>query len=73
MYGVDKVLLEFIKGLDKEVFEVYVILFNDGVLVGVLEKVGVKVKVIDYLILCCKYFNFKGIFEYFGFYNCYLK
>ena len=63
MYGADKVLLELIKGLDKEAFEAHVILPNDGVLVGALEKVGAKVKVIDYPILRRKYFNPKGILE----------
>ena len=56
MYGADKVLLELIKGLDKDAFEAHVILPNDGILVGALEKVGAKVKVIDYPILRRKYF-----------------
>lgn len=60
MYGADKVLLELIKGLDKDAFEAHVILPNDGVLVGALEEVGAKVKVIDYPILRRKYFNPKG-------------
>lgn len=55
MYGADKVLLELIKGLDKDAFEAHVILPNDGVLVSALEKVGAKVKVIDYPILRRKY------------------
>ena len=42
MYGADKVLLELIKGLDKEAFEAHVILPNDGVLVGALEEIGAK-------------------------------
>ena len=61
MYGADKVLLELIKGLDKDAFEAHVILPNDGVLVAALENVGAKVKVIDYPILRRKYFNPKGI------------
>ena len=73
MYGADKVLLELIKGLDKDAFEAHVILPNDGVLVGALEDVGAKVKVIDYPILRRKYFNPKGILEYFGSYNRYSK
>lgn len=73
MYGADKVLLELIKGLDKDAFEAHVILPNDGVLVSALEKVGAKVKVIDYPILRRKYFNPKGILEYFGSYNRYSK
>ena len=44
MYGADKVLLELIKGLDKDAFEAHVILPNDGVLVSALEKVGAKGK-----------------------------
>lgn len=73
MYGADKVLLELIKGLDKDAFEAHVILPNDGVLVAALENVGAKVKVIDYPILRRKYFNPKGILEYFGSYNRYSK
>lgn len=73
MYGADKVLLELIKGLDKDAFEAHVILPNDGVLVDALKKVGAKVKVIDYPILRRKYFNPKGILEYFGSYNRYSK
>ena len=73
MYGADKVLLELIKGLDQDAFEAHVILPNDGVLVAALENVGAKVKVIDYPILRRKYFNPKGIMEYFGSYNRYSK
>ena len=73
MYGADKVLLELIKGLNKDEFETHVILPNAGVLVGALENVGAKVKVIDYPILRRKYFNPKGILEYFGSYNRYSK
>ena len=73
MYGADKVLLELIKGLNKDEFEVHIILPNDGVLVGALKKVGAKVKIIDYPILRRKYFNPKGILEYFGSYNRYSK
>ena len=73
MYGADKVLLELIKGLNKDEFEAHVILPNDGVLVGALESVGAKVRVIDYPILRRKYFNPKGILEYFGSYNRYSK
>ena len=73
MYGADKVLLELIKGLDKDAFEAHVILPNDGVLVAALENFGAKVKVIDYPILRRKYFNPKGIMEYFGSYNRYSK
>ena len=73
MYGADKVLLELIKGLSKDEFEAHVILPNNGVLVGALESVGAKVEVIDYPILRRKFFNPKGILEYFGSYNRYSK
>ena len=73
MYGADKVLLELIKGLDKELFEAHVILPNDGVLVSALEAIGAKVSVLDYPILRRKYFNPKGIFEYFRSYNRFSK
>ena len=73
MYGADKVLLELIKGLDKGEFEAHVILPNDGVLVSALEEVGAKVKVINYPILRRKYFNPRGILEYFSSYNRYSK
>ncbi|QXA18976.1 glycosyltransferase family 4 protein [Streptococcus gordonii] len=73
MYGADKVLLELIKELDKELFEAHVILPNDGVLISALEAVGAKVSVLDYPILRRKYFNPKGIFEYFRSYNRFSK
>ena len=48
MYGADKVLLELIKGLDKDAFEAHVILPNDGVLVGALEEVGAKLLITQF-------------------------
>ena len=71
MYGADKVLLELIKGLDQDTFEAHVILPNDGVLVGALEEVGAKVKVIDYPILRRKCSPSTGILESFGSYSLY--
>ena len=73
MYGADKVLLELIKGLDKDAFEAHVILPNDGVLVEALRQVGAKVSVLDYPILRRKYFNPKGIVDYIRSYNFYAK
>lgn len=73
MYGADKVLLELIKGLDKKEFEAHVILPNDGILVQALEEVGASVRVLDYPILRRKYFNPKGIFDYFASYNRFSK
>ena len=73
LYGADKVLLELIKGLDKEEFEAHVILPNDGVLVEALRQVGAQVSVLDYPILRRKYFNPKGIADYIRSYNFYAK
>ncbi|CZB10595.1 glycosyltransferase family 4 protein [Streptococcus suis] len=73
LYGADKVLLELIKGLDKNEFEAHVILPNDGVLVPALREVGAQVEVINYPILRRKYFNPKGIFDYFISYHHYSK
>ena len=42
MYGADKVLLELIKGLDKDAFEAHVILPNDGVLVSAWKRLGLR-------------------------------
>lgn len=64
MYGADKVLLELIKGLDKNEFEPHVILPSQGVLVDALKEKGVRVSVLDYPILRRKYFNLKGIIQY---------
>ena len=73
MYGADKVLLELIKGLDRQEFETHVILPNDGVLVEALRQVGAQVSVLDYPILRRKYFNPKGIVDYIRSYNFYAK
>lgn len=71
MYGADKVLLELIKGLDKQEFEAHVILPNEGVLVKALQEVGAKVTVLAYPILRRKYFNPRGILEYLTSYRKY--
>lgn len=71
MYGADKVLLELIKGIDRQEFEAHVILPNDGVLVEALRQVGAQVSVLDYPILRRKYFNPKGILEYLKSYRRY--
>lgn len=73
MYGADKILLELIKGLDRQEFEAHVILPNDGVLVEALRQVGAQVSVLDYPILRRKYFNPKGIADYIRSYNFYAK
>ena len=73
MYGADKVLLELIKGLDRQEFEAHVILPNNGVLVETLRQFGAQVSVLDYPILRRKYFNPKGILEYLKSYRRYSK
>lgn len=73
MYGADKVLLELVKGLDKDEFEPHIILPNDGPLVEALRQVGAQVSVLDYPILRRKYFNPKGIADYIRSYNFYAK
>ncbi|HEM4855930.1 TPA: glycosyltransferase family 1 protein, partial [Streptococcus suis] len=73
LYGADKVLLELIKGLNKNEFEAHVILPTDGILVSALKEVGAKVEIINYPILRRKYFNLKGILNYFMSYNRYSK
>ncbi|MEY8462810.1 glycosyltransferase family 4 protein [Streptococcus merionis] len=73
MYGADKVLLELVKGLDKNKFEAHVILPNNGALFEELKKVGAYVKVVHYPILRRKYFNVQGIVHYIRDYFKYSK
>ncbi len=65
MYGADKVMLDLIKGLDKEIYNPYVILPTEGVLVDKLREADIDVEVVPYPIMRRKYFNPKGIFQYF--------
>ena len=65
MYGADKVMLDLIKRLDKNEFNVHVILPCDGVLVDAMKKEGISVEVIPYPIMRRKYFNPSGIISYF--------
>lgn len=69
MYGADKILLELVTGLDKTKFRPIVILPTDGILREKLENAGIKVHVIPYPILRRKYFNPKGIINYFASYQ----
>lgn len=64
MYGADKVMLDLIQRLDKNLYKPYVILPTNGVLVEALKKIKVNVIVIPYPIMRRKYFNPKGIFLY---------
>lgn len=65
MYGADKVMLDLIRSLDKSKYTPYVILPTQGVLVERLREIGVDVEVIPYPIMRRKYFNPKGIIQYF--------
>ena len=73
LYGADIVLLELLKKLDKTEFELYVILPTDGPLVQKLKENNINVEVIPYPILRRKYFNIKGIINYFYTYMKYSK
>ena len=42
MYGADKVMLDLIRNLDKKIYNPYVILPTDGVLVDALKKEHIK-------------------------------
>lgn len=64
LYGADIVLLELVKRLDKEKYEPFVLLPNDGLLKDKLEKENINVDVERYPILRRKYFNIKGIITY---------
>lgn len=65
MYGADKVMLDLITRIDKSKYRPYVILPTDGVLVDALKKNEIDVEVMLYPIMRRKYFNPKGIIEYF--------
>ncbi len=66
MYGADKVMLDLIKRLDKNKYNAHVILPTEGVLVSALKNEGIRVTVMPYPIMRRKYFNIKGIFQYFS-------
>lgn len=68
MYGADKVMLDLVNGLDKDVFNIFVVLPCNGPLVNELKRRNISVEVIEYPILRRKYFNLKGIFRYFSSY-----
>lgn len=68
MYGADKVMLNLVNGLDKDNFNILVILPCNGPLVNELKKRNISVEVVKYPILRRKYFNLKGIIHYFSSY-----
>lgn len=64
LYGADKILLEILNNIDKNVFEPIVLLPNDGVLREEIEKIGIEVHILNYPILRRKYFTPRGIIKY---------
>jgi glycosyltransferase involved in cell wall biosynthesis len=64
LYGADVILLEILKGLDKDKYKPYVVLPNDGPLVKAISRLGVEVHVYDYPILRRKFFTPTGIIQY---------
>lgn len=64
LYGADIVLLNLIKGLDKEKYNPIVILPCEGPLVEKMQENNIKVEIVPYPILRRKYFNIKGIINY---------
>ncbi len=73
LYGADIVLLNLIKGIDKEKYKPYVILPCDGPLVEKMKQNNINVEVVSYPILRRQYFNIKGIFKYITEYIKYSK
>lgn len=73
LYGADIVLLELIKGLNKDKYEPFIILPNDGELVDKLRDENINVIIENYPILRRKYFNVKGIINYCYNYKKYSK
>lgn len=73
LYGADIVLLNLIKGLDKEKYNPIVILPCEGPLVNKMQENNIKVEIVPYPILRRKYFNIKGMFKYLYDYLKYAK
>jgi len=73
LYGADIVLLNLIKGLDKEKYNPIVILPCEGPLVKKMQENNINVEVIPYPILRRQYFNIKGMFKYLYDYLKYAK
>ena len=64
LYGADIVLLELVKGLDKNEFNPIVVLPNEGPLVNKLKEQNIQVEIMPYPILRRQYFNPTGIIKY---------
>lgn len=73
LYGADIVLLNLIKNINKDEYNVYVILPSDGPLVKKMEENNINVEVIPYPILRRQYFNPMGIINYISSYIKYSK
>lgn len=73
LYGADIVMLELVKGLNKNEYNPIVVLPCNGPLVEKLKENDIDVEIISYPILRRKYFNPKGIIQYIFNYNKYSK
>ena len=73
LYGADQILLTVVSNIDKSKFEPIVVLPNEGPLVSKLIENGIRVEIIPYPIIRRKYFNIKGILNYFFEYSKSIK
>jgi glycosyltransferase involved in cell wall biosynthesis len=64
LYGGDIILLELLKGLDRNSIKPYVILPNSGPLVEEIRKLDIDVEIYDYPIARRQYFTPTGVLTY---------
>lgn len=64
LYGADKILLEVLKGIDKNLFFPLVIIPNKGPLEDEFKRYNIKYIIYDFPILRRQYFNLFGITKY---------
>lgn len=64
LYGADIILFNLVKNINKDEFNVYVILPDDGPLVKKMRDANIYCEIIDYPILRRKYFSLKGFVYY---------
>jgi glycosyltransferase involved in cell wall biosynthesis len=67
LYGSDRSLLTIVSNIDKNIFNVYVVLPCEGPLVEEIKKIhGVKLSIYELAVLRRKNFSFNGIKEFLG-------
>lgn len=65
LYGSDRSLLNLVKNLDREIFEIYVILPEEGPLVDEIKKIdNINLIIKPIAVLRRKNLNFKGLIKY---------